>query len=183
ASLSPEQQRMARAIEDYDRRLRIFNDSRSNVIYLSFTAADPALAARIANAHVQLYIDDQNTAVGTTLSQMNTSIGARLAQVRERLTASERALQEFRQQNGLMSAIQAPTLGAQVQDVATQPAQARADEAQRASRVDASRRAIETGRNYGANPDILGSPLIQRLREQEETLSRQQAEVDNRLGP
>jgi uncharacterized protein involved in exopolysaccharide biosynthesis/MinD-like ATPase involved in chromosome partitioning or flagellar assembly len=182
-ALSPEEQRMARAIEDYNRRLSVFNDSRSNVIALTFTAPDPALAARIANAHVQMYIDDQNAAVGTTLSQMNTSIGTRLAQVRERLATSERALQDFRQQNGLMSAIQAPTLGAQIQDVATQLAQARADEQQRVARLDAARRGVETGRNYGANPDILNSPLVQRLREQEENLVRQQAEVDNRLGP
>jgi uncharacterized protein involved in exopolysaccharide biosynthesis/MinD-like ATPase involved in chromosome partitioning or flagellar assembly len=183
SSLSPDEQRMARAVEDYDRRLRIFNDSRSNVITLTFTAPDPALAARIANAHVQMYIEDQNTAVGSTLTQMNTSIGARLTQVRERLTTAERALQQYREQNNLMSAVQPPALGAQIQDISTQLAQARADEAQRVSRVDAARRALETGRNYGASADILGSPLVQRLREQEENLQRQQAEVDNRLGP
>src|SRR5262249_54028629 len=115
--LSPDEQRLARAIDSYDRRLRIFNDTRSNRITLTLTPAAPALAARIANAHVQMYIEDQNAAVGSTLSQMNTSIGARLAQVRERLTASEAALQRYREQNNLMTAVQPPALGAQIQDI------------------------------------------------------------------
>jgi Mrp family chromosome partitioning ATPase len=82
-----------------------------------------------------------------------------------------------------MSAVQPPAVGAQIQDISTQLAQAQADLAQRQARSETARRAVETGRGYGANPEILNSPLIQRLREQEETLQRQQAEIDSRLGP
>ena len=56
--VSPQAARQ-RLVDEYERRLNVFNDGRSFTFTVSFEAGDPALAAAIVNAHAALYLADQ----------------------------------------------------------------------------------------------------------------------------
>ena len=58
-SVSGQQAAEDRALVIYRKRLTVLNDGRSLTVQLSFTARNPNLAVRIANAHAKAFLDSQ----------------------------------------------------------------------------------------------------------------------------
>ncbi len=74
------------------------------LVNLQFQAFDPALAARAVNGLAQLYVEQSLEFRYTTSSEATGWLGERVAEQRRRTDEAERALQEFRQREGLVDA-------------------------------------------------------------------------------
>ena len=75
----------------------------TRLIQVSFTSTDPVLAARIANAHAEAYVDLGHRQRATTNEAGLQFLRARLVELRERLERSEGTLNAYRWEKGIIA--------------------------------------------------------------------------------
>lgn len=178
-------QQRARVIDAVTGRLSVSNPPRSYSISVSFESDDPRKAARIANGLADLYLTDQLEAKFEATQRANDWLNERIFDLRENVRTSEVEAQRFREENrliqtqnaGLVSDQQLTQLNTRLIDARTDLARTQARFSQIRSISD-----IETT-DYAGLTEVLDSPLIQRLREQQSEVLRNRAELATRYGP
>lgn len=149
----------------------------SNVIYLSYTAADPQFAAGIVNAFIQSYLDTDREMRTSPAKQFNEQFDATSKQLRERLEAAQLRLSSFQQEKGLI-------VTDERLDIETARLNQLSSElvsVQSALTDSGSRQAAAVNR-MEQSPDIVANPLLSSLRGD---LIRQEAQLEQlspRLG-
>ncbi|MCO6418403.1 polysaccharide biosynthesis tyrosine autokinase [Siccirubricoccus sp. KC 17139] len=175
-------ERTAYAVDLYRNNLSVFNDGRSFAITVGFQSADPELAARIANRHVALYVEEQRRAKREALSVAGTWLTEEVEEQAGRLREAERALQEYRERNNLFAPRGVSIVAQELSEVNNQLAAARADLAAKEARL----RSAQTARLQSGGGDselaVISSDTISRLREAEATARRRASEAASRLG-
>ncbi len=175
----------ARVIDAVISRLSVSNPPRSYSISVSFQSEDPRKAARIANGLADLYLTDQLEAKFEATQRANDWLNERIFDLRENVRTSEVQAQRFREENrliqtqnaGLVSDQQLTQLNTRLIDARTDLARTQARFSQISSISD-----VETT-DYAGLTEVLDSPLIQRLREQQSEVLRSRAELATRYGP
>lgn len=162
--------------------LNVSNPRLSYTIWISFTSESPRKAAAMANALADIYIDDQLEVKFEATERATAWLYTRVSDLRERVRNAENAVQEFREQHsiiesgaaGTISEQQLTELNIELVNARTKLAEAQARFSQVRARGQASAAALG---------EVLQSPLIQRLGEQEAQIRRQVAELSERYGP
>jgi succinoglycan biosynthesis transport protein ExoP len=179
---SPEQQAaetMTLVVDEYLRHLSVRTDGRSFSIRLVFRSENPQLAARVVNTHADLYLYSQLEAKFDATKRANTWLTQRVDELRGQVRTAEQAVQAYRERNNLVGVNQNVSLFAQqLSDMNSQLAAARGDRSQYEARLNQVRNQV----NIDSMPEVLNSVTIQRLREQEATATRQEAELAQRYG-
>jgi capsular exopolysaccharide synthesis family protein len=75
----------------------------SQLVKISYESPDPELAARIANALARQYIESERAERYSMTQQVSQQLQERLSDLRQKLTASEKALQAYREQKGIVA--------------------------------------------------------------------------------
>ncbi|MGZ5153042.1 MAG: GumC family protein, partial [Burkholderiales bacterium] len=154
----------------------------SQLIRVSFDAADPQLAADIANELVQSYIDlDMENRFNMT-RRASEWLKERLSDLKVNLEQSERALQAYREKENMVQVQGLGQSGAarQLEDLSKALVEARQRRAEAASAynlIKSSKGNLET------LPVIQRNPLMARLKEFEAESERKYAENLKRYGP
>jgi succinoglycan biosynthesis transport protein ExoP len=162
--------------------VEITNDGRSYLLKIRTESEDPQLAAKIANAYVDVYLLDQLEAKFDAVRRATSWLNEHLTELRDKVRDSDRAVQLFKEQHNLTELRGGGTLTAQqLTDINSQLMIAAADRAQKESTLRQLQEQLKSG-NVDAS-SVLGSPLVQRLREQEAELLRRQAELSTRYKP
>ena len=178
-------QERARVIDAVVDRLSVSNPPRSYSISVSFESEDPRKSARIANSLADLYLTDQLEAKFEATQRANEWLNERIFDLRENVRTSEVEAQRFREDNrliqtqnaGLVSDQQLTQLNTRLIDARTDLARSQARYSQISSISN-----VETT-DYAGLTEVLDSPLIQRLREQQSEVLRNRAELATRYGP
>ncbi|MBO6634164.1 polysaccharide biosynthesis tyrosine autokinase [Parvibaculum sp.] len=154
-------------------------------IEISFTSTDREKAARIANAVAEAYVLDQLEAKFEATRRANEWLTERLSELRTQLDEAERAVEIFRTENDLVSAnTDGGTLNEQqLSELNSQLILARAERAAKQARYDRLQEIMKRGGNVDAIGEVLSSPVITGLRQQQAELARRQAELSSRYGP
>ncbi len=162
--------------------LAVFQDNRSLVISIAFTAEDPRLAARFVNTLVGDYIAARASRRVEANRGADTTLVTRIAEAKVGLEAIEKQMQDLRTRGDIV-ALRAGSVGqAQVEELASAAAHASVDRAQ----IEANwNRAIALSHqgSSDAMAGVLDSPTISRLRDQESVASSKMAELSSRYGP
>ncbi|WP_162306117.1 polysaccharide biosynthesis tyrosine autokinase [Oleisolibacter albus] len=158
------------------------NDGRSYSIRLSFTASTAVKAMRIANGYAESYLTDQLEAKFEATKRANDWLSNRLAELRDQVRAAENAVQQYREANNLIQSRGATISAQQLSEINSQLVLARAERSQAEARLRAAQRVASGGDTIDSAVEVLASPLIQRLREQESQVRRREAELSNRYG-
>ncbi len=145
------------------------NDGISLIIRIRAQSESPELAAKIANAYVDAYLNDQLEAKFDATRRASAWLNEHLTDLREKVQASERAVQLFKEQNNLSQSGTTVT-GQQLSELNSQLIIATADRAQKEA-------ALREMRGSAA------SPMVEKLKEQEADLLRRQAELSTRYKP
>ena len=145
------------------------NDGVSYIIKVHATSESPELAAKIANAYVDAYLNDQLEAKFDATRRASEWLNDHLTELREKVLASDHAVELFKEQNNLSTSGTTVT-SQQLSELNSQLIIAAADRAQKEAAV----------RGAGG---ISGSPMTQTLRTQEAELLRRQAELSTRYKP
>jgi polysaccharide biosynthesis transport protein len=152
---------------------------RSNVIDIEADTTNPDLSALIANALATFYIDQKKSNESHASSRLEAYFKDRIDNLRQAVLQSDQAVENYRRENGLYR------VGNNNQDMTAQTLGML--NAQVAAGVTGGG---DAGTSVGAGSagadtlsDVLGSPLIQTLKEQQAQAARHLAELRSTYGP
>jgi uncharacterized protein involved in exopolysaccharide biosynthesis len=151
----------------------------STSITVSASSRDPRKAARIANAVVKAYLDDQVGGRHAATSQATDWLQGRANELAAQLQAQNEEIQRFKAAHGLADAGPGGSLvDLQMVGINNQIVQARSDLDQKT----AVQQSISSGNPANAS-QVAASPLITQLRTQQAQLTQQEADLESKYGP
>ncbi len=157
-------------------RLKVVRNPKSYTIVLKYTSKSPGKAALIANAFVSEYLKGQLTAKFDATERANSWLTEKLIDLQGKVRQSEMLVQAFREKHGLIETSGRTITDQQLSELNTQLILARTEKAQAEARLNA------TGEDE-SSADVLRSPLIQNLRNQETEVLRKKSDLSNQYGP
>jgi polysaccharide biosynthesis transport protein len=156
------------------------NDGRSYSIVIRYTDHDPARAAKIVNTFADQYLVDQLEVKYDITQRANNWLSKRLDELREKVSVSEKAVEDFKTSHNLVDVGDESLTQEQLSAIDAQLIAARADVSQAEARLD-SVRGLK-GQQLDTSPIIIASPLIQQLKQQEAEVRRKEADLSTRYG-
>lgn len=157
------------------------SSTRARVITVSFVSSDPEMAAKAANTTAELYIEDQIANKGDATLRASRWLTERVSELSGRAIESQRRLEMFRRQSGIIEIGGTSVLTKQHSELNSQLIAARARRAEGEARYDQVKELLKTETGTETAAAVLGSPLIQRMREQETEVVRKIAELATQL--
>ncbi|TCS71926.1 capsular exopolysaccharide synthesis family protein [Sulfuritortus calidifontis] len=155
----------------------------SQLVKISVENEDKELAARAANTMARVYIENDLETRFQMTNQASAWLQERLGALRESLTASERALQEYRDRTGMVVAEQAAQSGAGIQIAGAMQRliDARVRRAEAESAYNQIRNA-DRNTDLSALPAVLRNPIVAEAKRQESDAERKLSELSQRYG-
>lgn len=165
-------------------KLAVYSVGDSRVVAVQVTSKDPVLAAEIANAISDEYILTQRADDGIRAKGASQFLESEIENLRARVDQSERAVEEFRASADLIAVDNESTLTKQqLSETLTLMSEVSAQRAAAEAKSDQIRRLIRSGAALDSSSDVQGSPLIQRLREQQVGLKARIVDLQTSLLP
>lgn len=174
---------LQRAVDGLLARLNVENDGHSFALKIDFAANSPQLAAKIANAYADLYLEHQIAAKTEATRRASEWLNRQIASLRDQIVATEERIGKYKQEYGITSAQGATVTGQEFADINTQLIAAHSDRIQKDAALRYAMQVIASPGGAEAAGQLFNSPLIQRLREQEADLMRRIAEMSTRYLP
>ncbi|MEL6640099.1 MAG: polysaccharide biosynthesis tyrosine autokinase [Pseudomonadota bacterium] len=180
ATVDPEVQRMRRLVGAIRQSLTVWREGQSYLISVSLETPNPTLSMVVANTVTETYIsrqlDDRRSAVRGATRFLEDRVELLRAGVEE----AEEAVGDFRINQLAESGLSQSTIDQQLLDLSTQLALARADLSQTQARFAQIQTVIEN-RGISAAADLLTSPFVISLRQQQSELGRERADLMTRV--
>lgn len=171
-----------RALDAFSSNLELLNDPAAYVINIGFNSPDPEKAARIVNRVAEMYVDDQlNNKVFAT-DRTSNWLEERLAELEVELREAEERVAEFRS-NNLVGDGSGITLNQQeLSDLNRDLIVARGEMSETQAKLRLVRELRSAGRGIDSIAEVVNSPLIISLRQEETQLLREKAELSTLYG-
>ncbi|RTL50696.1 MAG: succinoglycan biosynthesis transport protein [Bradyrhizobiaceae bacterium] len=173
----------ALALRQLDRSVSVSRSANSFVVNVNVATEDRDTSARVANAIMTSYIDEENRAKAETAKRAGTSLDTRLEALQTRLRESEERYERYRSSHGIVVANGQPILEKQVTDLSGQltTAQARVNELQ--SALDQIRDTKGGMVRLDAIPEAFRSGSIEILRNRYAAAKQLETNLVATLGP
>ena len=169
--------------DNFQEKVKVSQIKRSQVVNIEVESESPKLAAKIANELADKYIVGQLEAKFDATKKATDWLNNQLANLKEKVEASERAVEFYRQEKGItQSKGNAGLSQQQMSEINSQLIIARTQRAEASARVRQVQRLIRSGGDVSSVSDVLNSALVQRLKEQESTLQRKYSEMSVSFG-
>lgn len=174
----------AAVVAQVSRNLEAKWQRRTYLIDISFTSENREKAALILNTLTEEYLLDRLEASFEDARRVSSWLEDRLQNLRQDVQLAETAVEQFRVRNNLQRSGegQKTLTGQQLSELNTRLIIARTDLAQKQARLNQVRSLLQSSGNIESAYEVLQSPLIQRLREQEAILQREISEAIKTFG-
>lgn len=154
----------------------------SQLVRVSVTAYDPQLAATVANTVVETYIENDLEARYQMTRKASDWLSVRLSGLRQKVEASERALQEFREKERIVEA-KGASGGGGTKGQFDELTRLQLEMRQRRSEAEIRYNQIKGVRgDYETVPAIVNNPIFSRARDAELEAEKRLAELRTRYG-
>jgi capsular exopolysaccharide synthesis family protein len=160
--------------------LNVSNNGESYTIRIAFSAANPVLAATVANDYAEAYLANQVELKMNATERASGWLSQRLTDLRHDLEASEAAVQAYRRAAGILEDKGSTVTAQQRGEVSSQLVVARNQRVEAESRLMTVRSLLQGGGDIGAISDVMLSPVIQVLKQKLADLKSKEAEVNSR---
>ena len=171
---SPEQ----RALAAYFSKVKAYQIPSSKVIVVEASSGDPRMAAALANATTETYVNATREVQSEATKRARAWLSDQIESLRKQVVTSEGAVEEFRAKAGLLKGGSTSTLtGQQLSELSTQIVVAETQHSEAQTKAQAIRDLLASTGTVDNSIDVLNSPLIQRLREQQIALKRSLADL------
>lgn len=171
-----------RVLEAFRERLMVYQVENSRVIAVQFSSKDPKLAAQIPNAILRTYLDMQSGAKLGTNAEAAKWLEPEIGALREKVRAADQKVAEFRKTADILSVGEGNTFAArQLSDISAELVRLRSEKATADARAANVRQAITNGRPIDNFSDVVGSAMIQRLKENEANIQAQISDLSTSL--
>ncbi|WP_117194097.1 GumC family protein [Rhizobium terrae] len=163
-----------RVIQEFRDKLQVYPVENSRVIAIEFSSHDPKLAADIPNKMAEAYLRIQSGAKLDTHSETAKWLEPEIASLTQRVKDAEKKVADYRSSNGLFQTTETNSFSTQqLNDISTELARVRGERANAEARAENVRNALKAGRAPDSLGDVVGSQVIQRLKEAEANLQAQ----------
>ena len=161
-------------------RLGVAPVPQSLVIRISFNSISAEKAARIANAFADAYVVEQLETKFEAVRKATTWLNARLDSLRDAVAESERQVVAYRAKAGLVES--KGQLGSQqkLAELNSQLVIAQSKRAETEARISRIETLLKGSRGGEAGDEVLDTPLVQHLKEQEAQLAREASDLASR---
>ena len=170
-----------RAVDAFKGLLEVGSEEGTWVITVDFTSIDPAKAAVIANRTAELYVQSQIDAKSANIGETSRWLREQVKQLREEVRTAEAAVERYRAEHDLLDANEVSLSDQQLADINRELVGARAELAAQRAKLQE----VEDLRRRGqldAVAEVVDSPVIIGLRQQETELLRKEAELAQEYG-
>nr|CAD6612445.1 chain-length determining protein [Rhizobium sp. TCK] len=169
-SVAPEE----RVVREFREKLKVYPIENSRIIAIEFSSHDPKLAAAIPNKMAQVYLALESGAKLDTQSDTAKWLEPEITALTEKVREAERKVADYRSEAGLFQTAQSGSFAAQqLNDISNELARVRGERANAEARAQNVRAALDAGRASDTLTDVVGSQVIQRLKETEANLQAQ----------
>jgi succinoglycan biosynthesis transport protein ExoP len=155
----------------------------TKIINVSYTSASKEKAAMIADDWAKVYLEQKIEAKDQANNTATGWLSSRIEDLRKQVEDSDRAVQEYKIANNLMSAGSTTLTEQELSDLNRQLATVQVDRAESAARLSTARDQLRSGSNGGDVGEALNSPVVSGLRSQQAQISNRLAEMQTRYGP
>ena len=169
-------------IDTFLEQLEVAPEGRSRVITISFESESYETAALVANTVADLYLVEQLEAKFEATQRATKWLSTRLAELRGKVGVSERAVEKFRKKAGLIEGERVTLAAQEISELNTELLMARSKGAEAEARLKQLEARLKSSREVDSVAEVLSSPLVQRLREQEAEVQRKAAELATEYG-
>lgn len=170
-------------LRDFASRLSVEPVRLSQLIRISFEAKDPMLAAEIANAVGDSFIEADMEARMKITQNAGSFINEQLTQLRSKMESSDKAVQNYREREGLLDSksVVLGGMGTQLDNLTQKLVEARV----RRSEAEEQFNLVKTGSatNYESVPAVVRNLGVQRAKEIEAEAEKKYQELSGRYGP
>jgi polysaccharide biosynthesis transport protein len=148
----------------------------SNIVTITARMNDKKAAADVANAVAEDYVASTRENDAGSTERARQWLGGQIADLRQKVSESENAVEKYRAEAGLLKG-QTATLGTQqISELNSQIGVAENAAGEAAARAAEIKSLLASG-GIEASSDVLNSPLIQNLREQQSGANRKVSEL------
>lgn len=174
----------ATAVSSLLNRLRVGAGRDSRIVRLRYEAADPVLAADVVNTLARLHVERDMEFRYTSSRNASDWLQQRIAEQRQKLEASERALQDYREQHGAAAVEDRQAIIVrELENLHTAVTSATMARAASEARYRDLQAAQDDPEALGRFPEILRNEVIQDQRLALADLRREKARRSEELGP
>jgi polysaccharide biosynthesis transport protein len=177
-----EQSRMQNAVRAVEKNVEARRVARTMVLQISYTSANPAQAARLANAYADAYLAEQLDAKFDATRKASQWLEDRIAELKTKVLNSDLAVQRFRAEHGLIVSSGKLVNEQQLSEINTQLVTVQGETAQaeaRHQRIDAIIRNRQTNAIIS---EAIGNVVIEQLRAKYLEASKRYSELAAKLG-
>jgi uncharacterized protein involved in exopolysaccharide biosynthesis len=173
-----------RVLKAFFKRLEVYSPKESRVIAISFTSADPKLAADVANRIAETYRTLLATRALNENDEVQNAMQPKIDKLVKEVAGAEAEVEHFRAQANIFkggpnnTGLNQQQLG----DLNSELTKAQAARSEADARAQSVREMVRAG-NAEALPDVQRSPLIQNLVQQRVRVERQLSELSATLLP
>jgi succinoglycan biosynthesis transport protein ExoP len=167
-------QRANRIVDLFLSRVDVSILGRSHVLSIKASATDPMLAASIANALSDVYLEYQRVEKIHSMDRVDKYLLGRVRELRDQVRVSDQAVQDYRREHGLYKSGNGSVTNQQLTELSTQLISAQTAKVETEARLQEANELRKGGMAGESVPEVLRSPLIA-------SLKQQQAETDRRL--
>lgn len=159
-------------LDAYFGKLNVVPVPRSRVISISFSSTDAKRAAAVANTVASAYVNSTREAKYENTRRAAEWLARQIETLRQRAAESDGRVEEFRSKSGLFQGATTTLSKQALSELNSQITVAAGARSTAQARGDAIRRLLENQSSIDSAPEVLNSPLIQRLAEQRAILQR-----------
>lgn len=171
-----------RVISAFREKLQVYRAETSRVIAVEFSSKDPVLAAAIPNEILKVYQSLQTDAKLDANSEAARWLEPEIASLREKVREADKKVADYRASSDLLTVGENTTFATrQLGDISTELARVRGEKANAEARAENVRNALSSGRPTDTLPDIIGSQMIQRLKETESGIQSQISDLSTTM--
>ncbi|WP_336065345.1 GumC family protein [Nitratireductor rhodophyticola] len=171
-----------KVLRAFRERLTVYRVENSRVIVIEFSSEDPKLAAEIPNAVADAYVAVQSDAKLQSNTSATQWLEPEIQDLRERVKEAEARVAEYRAQSDLLLGQNNTVLATQqLAELSSELSRTRANRSAATAQAASVRSALQSGASVETLPEVMASPLIQRLRERQVELNAQIADLSTTL--
>jgi succinoglycan biosynthesis transport protein ExoP len=158
---------------------------RSHVLSVKAESRNPQTASAIANALAERYLDYQRRDKIESMDRVDKFLMGRVTELREQVRKSDQAVEDYRRTHDLYKSAGSGggVTSQQLTELNTQLLAAQTAKAEADSRLKEAQEMRKGGFNSESVPEVLRSPLVTVLKQQQSDAERKAAELQATYGP
>jgi polysaccharide biosynthesis transport protein len=174
ALLTPEQLTIKHVLE----HVTVYPVPESNVVGIKYSSEDGKIAADVANAMAESYVLSTRENQSGSTGRAREWLSQQITDLREKVSTSEAEVEKYRSEAGLLKGGSTSTLNEQqISELNTQITLAEAASSEATARANEIRSLLASKGSVDASSDVLASPVIQSLRQQQSNAGRKLSEL------